>query len=718
MVFTSLRKQRTNNFSPATNYFGGQEYAGPEQKRREKQRLKNGDLGFGLLDGADGNKDNDDDASVAFEPLNVHELQQSIHSANTRQSNYSKTSSSSGEKYNDWNQLPLSLQQELDDFGSLLNRHANLSSGTEFSNSIDPYLTSKPPSKRKSEKKGKNLTNSFPSKSLNPSANDSHSVNSSFHRKRNQSNAASHSNEYISPNKNTVRQNSTPNLFSSSKQQQNHNTSIERSILLQPKEAIDTSFFDDDTGNRTDHGTYRYTENNSSTQPQLPSGSWSGDMKRRSKPKPQASKTRRGLKSKSSKGCLSTSQQQSDDDQTTDSFFDDPVTLKAMPSSGNQRSGSEHSYQPNSSPPRCRPGAPFNISQINPSSPPGPGIRSSNHQQHVPPTPVSAATAKNYLALVHGDWNSFEKDPIMKSPDGKVRRPIKKKKKDGQKVDLGNMYLTDDSASSDDDSTSSRNTRDGGFVSEDEFEVEIDSSDDDDESVEKQVHGQTMTDDENDAATDFRRQVSRMTSGQLRRWDGFNNEVIDLIKIAMPDNLNKVSILMKQFAGREAELIQTLQTMCRRQESTPSCKKKQSIHHSRGAISNTSIRSPRRISVIAGRKIDAIARIAAASTLDDQTKAVKPEYVVDDENQSFWQSRSTMNVTLYSDDDTEDYDNYDEHSQEDEVDYHSSFSDDDNDDDDENESYEDDDDEEEASYFDDVEYESGENENPSEGSSE
>jgi hypothetical protein len=193
------------------------------------------------------------------------------------------------------------------------------------------------------------------------------------------------------------------------------------------------------------------------------------------------------------------------------------------------------------------------------------------------------------------------------------------------------------------------------------------------------------SDDDNDH--DFRRKpVGRMTSGQLRQWDGFHDTVSSLVKIAMPDHIHQVSILLKQFDGREAELIQTLQTMCRRKESsTIPCNynnttKQSKIHHSRGAISTVAKDSIRRTSTMIGRKIDAIARIAAASTLDDQTKAVKPEFVIDhnnenqydpshhshnhnhsndddeddDDDQSFWKSKISLALSFDSQDDDDD----------------------------------------------------------------
>jgi hypothetical protein len=85
MVFASLRKGHRSPavFSPgAASYFES-----PEQKRREKERLKHRDLGFGLLNspGGAGNEEEDETSDaerqvhhMADAPLNVQELEQSI----------------------------------------------------------------------------------------------------------------------------------------------------------------------------------------------------------------------------------------------------------------------------------------------------------------------------------------------------------------------------------------------------------------------------------------------------------------------------------------------------------------------------------------------------------------------------------------------------------------------------------------------------------------
>lgn len=330
----------------------------------------------------------------------------------------------------------------------------------------------------------------------------------------------------------------------------------------------------------------------------------------------------------------------------------------------------------------------------------------------VPPTPGGTPTA-NYLSFVNGDWATIDKEnntTIIKSPDGKtIQRPkvmlnkntynndsstmnSNHNKEDGTSSPLKVIKPMDDSSSDDDSDDASRNTKDtGGFLSDDDLQIEIDDDDssDDDEvkslSKSKSFNSKFIDSSDDDDEHDFRRRpVERMTSGQLRQWDGFHNEVSTLVKIAMPNNLHQVSILLKQFDGREAELIQTLQTMCRRKESsTIPCNYKTSkqskIHHSRGAISTETRDSIRRTSTMNGRKIDAIARIAAASTLDDQTKAVKPEYVVDenqydhsynnnhthsgnhsdddeDDDHSFWKSKVSLALSFDSNEDDDDND--------------------------------------------------------------
>jgi hypothetical protein len=249
------------------------------------------------------------------------------------------------------------------------------------------------------------------------------------------------------------------------------------------------------------------------------------------------------------------------------------------------------------------------------------------------------------LALVHhGDWRDVDKAPEMKSPDQKQRRAV-----------VASILCDSDDSSDDDDgdddgrSSSESDAESEVSHEEDEAKIEVFSDDDDDDD--ETVRSCCIVS-EGDEPTVVQRKLSRMTSGQLRRWDGFREQVTALVQQAMPDNLHQVASLMQQFASREAELVQTLQTMCHRQQSPVGRRTNRPgvVHRSRGAIRNVGVQSPRRTSAIVGRKIYAIASIAAASTLDDHTVAVKPEYVVD--NNTAWQTKHSG----YTDDDPEEED--------------------------------------------------------------
>lgn len=213
-------------------------------------------------------------------------------------------------------------------------------------------------------------------------------------------------------------------------------------------------------------------------------------------------------------------------------------------------------------------------------------------------------------------------------------------------------------------------------------------SDSDDESSEGRSDSLITDDDE---PFEVQRKIARMSSGQLRRFDGFRAQVVELVKQAMPQKINQVPELMQQFAGREAELIQTLQTMCTRpRQSSTYVSNGRSVVKSRGAIAKLDEASTRRTHTISGRKIDAIASIAIASTIDDQMQALKAEYAVDDNY-----NRDHDRYRDYDDDEGSSTEQDDEDSQQ-------SYDDEENaDDDNDYDDYEDDDDEGDDNYIDD-----------------
>lgn len=223
------------------------------------------------------------------------------------------------------------------------------------------------------------------------------------------------------------------------------------------------------------------------------------------------------------------------------------------------------------------------------------------------------------LALVyHGDWSALGEASEMKSPEQKTRRAC----------EMSKFSESDDSSGDNDEDycTSTCSSLESETRKDDEAKNEVSSDDeDDDRSV---VSGIVSDDDE---STVVRIKSSCLTSVQIRRWNGYREQVIALVQQTMPSKMNQISELMQQFDGREAELVQTLQTVCNRPRHSPSKRANQEniIHRSRGAI-RQSPQSPRR-SAFRLRNIHAIASIAAASTIDDYTQAVKPEYVMDDE---------------------------------------------------------------------------------------
>jgi hypothetical protein len=626
MVFAALRKgggQHRTALSP-NSYF---DPASPDQKRRAKERLQHPDLGCGLLHSSPGGGHDDDATSegedpvhgnvAAYTPLNVQELEQSIHS---RFSHHSKTSGSSSGAA----PLPQSLQQELDDFASLLNRHATEASSQKV-----------------------------PSKWGSPSKENKPQLFPTLQRSKRDLLAASHSSHHS-------RVPTDPSRLSVP------HTAIGPTRPAPPKE-----------------------------QPVDMPHRRRGPPEDRPPPSKSAPKQATIARRRMTRKHLLPHSDDDDDHscQDNDSFFDDPTR------SWEGRSRTAADDPSRAAPPRSPtdrgpvPGSAEYASPPARNSPPGVGA---------PHTTMT--TQRSYLALEQGDWASLlPANPLLiKSPEGKLRPTIHGSQQtlDATKPMATGRSVSGGSSSSEEDSVTSRNTRDTGIFSEDELELEINSSDED-EDDEKMIPASAATVDVPESP-EVRRQVARMTSGQLRRWDGFHEQVVALVKVALPDQAGQVSALMKRFAGREAELIQTLQTMCRRLQSTPSHAKKQSIHHSRGLIARTGVSSPRRISAIAGRKMDALARIAAANTLDDQTRAVKPEYVVDDE-QSFWQNSKSGSSVLNSED-LEDSD--DSYSDEEPYGYgkgnrRSEY----DDDDDEADGYESYEDEEGSDYEDDDNYE-------------
>ena len=222
--------------------------------------------------------------------------------------------------------------------------------------------------------------------------------------------------------------------------------------------------------------------------------------------------------------------------------------------------------------------------------------------------PTPSRTANSFLALVdHGDWGELAKQSAKieytKSPDRKPRHLDAIRQ-----LRLSRVDDSDDSSSEGDED---RNNSFDAFDDDDhESDPLIEFSD------EESIASLAVTAD--DKPEVISRKVSRMTSGQLRRWDGFESQVTRLVNETMPQHVNEIPKLMHKFAGREAELMQTLQGMANR---SPWQRSRANIPKSKG------IKGVRRVYAV---QMDAVAIIAAACTLDDQLQAVKPEFVVDE----------------------------------------------------------------------------------------
>ena len=145
----------------------------------------------------------------------------------------------------------------------------------------------------------------------------------------------------------------------------------------------------------------------------------------------------------------------------------------------------------------------------------------------------------------------------------------------------------------------------------------------------------------------IRRNITRMTSCQLRQWDGFQQQVEALVKEAMPGQADQIDKLLEQFAGRESELIQTLEKMTER-----ACHRTNTagVHRSR-KMRTTRLAQTWQTS-------EAVAHIAAACTIDEGVSI----------NTDFWKEDTSVysNDYLYnaSKRELESFSNFEEISEE------------------------------------------------------
>jgi len=209
-------------------------------------------------------------------------------------------------------------------------------------------------------------------------------------------------------------------------------------------------------------------------------------------------------------------------------------------------------------------------------------VTSERFQRVLPPN--------HFAAFVdHGDWRALGKEANTIR-----KRPAKKRINEESESDTDS-----DSSSSD----GSYNDGDGNDHSHSQEPLDL-FSDDDDDSI---IAAAEKEEEENvEKKPAIRRNLSRMSSFQLRKWDGFRNQVEKLIKEAMPDNLDQVDKMMEQFAGREAELVQTLEKMTERAGRQFN---KAAVHRSRQIMTTRHTQN--------WQTSEAVAHIAAACTIDE-----------------------------------------------------------------------------------------------------
>ena len=131
-----------------------------------------------------------------------------------------------------------------------------------------------------------------------------------------------------------------------------------------------------------------------------------------------------------------------------------------------------------------------------------------------------------------------------------------------------------------------------------------------------------------------------LTSEEVRRRDQFRQQVENLVRKIVPDELDNVSAMMDQFSGREAELINTLQNM---KERTTTQRARKAIHKSKGI-------PQRENPAFAAGGADGSAAIAAASTL-----GVRKDEVEDDGADDQYEEGADEG-DYYDDDDARSYD--------------------------------------------------------------
>ena len=120
-----------------------------------------------------------------------------------------------------------------------------------------------------------------------------------------------------------------------------------------------------------------------------------------------------------------------------------------------------------------------------------------------------------------------------------------------------------------------------------------------------------------------------MSVDEKKRREQYKAQVIELVSKCVPDELDNVSVMMDQFAGREAELINTLQTMYERSAT----------QRARKAVHKSKPIQERESQAWAAGGTDGTAAIAAASTIGgayENTRNQGEEEYDDDEAGSYY----------------------------------------------------------------------------------
>lgn len=138
--------------------------------------------------------------------------------------------------------------------------------------------------------------------------------------------------------------------------------------------------------------------------------------------------------------------------------------------------------------------------------------------------------------------------------------------------------------------------------------------------------------------------TNSMTSEEIRRRDQYRIQVEDLVRKAVPEEWENIPRMMDQFAGREAELINTLQTIYQRTESQRRLK---GVHKSKG-ISERNDRGFGAAGAEGSAVIAAASMISVEQYDDDEDD---DEYSGEEESGQSYDDDDGEELSYYDDDD-------------------------------------------------------------------